>query len=196
MKGKSRDAKKNATGVSKKRAPAPPPLRGADVPISVEVDRDGAGAHVLGADRLTFDGYKLTWHGSDGKSYTGFSGPANESSKESEKDVGPTPQGKYAVDPANIEELQPSPDWGEHRVRLEPYKETVQRMTDCFKVVRTGMYIHGGSETGSHGCIELNNDSDEKDFFARLKKYGKKIELEVKYSGDREKKYEEASCPY
>ena len=69
-------------------------------------------------------------------------------------------------------------------------------MRDCFNLIRTGMYIHGGSQRGTHGCIELNNDSDEKDFFARLKKYGKPIELEVRYVGEREKRYEEVRCPY
>lgn len=48
----------------------------------------------------------------------------------------------------------------------------------------------------THGCIELNNDADEEEFFTKLAKYGKKIELEVRYSGAREKKYEFPACPY
>lgn len=182
--------------VTPDRTAPPPRIRGADVMISDPVNVDAEGTPILGNDRLTFDGYALTWHGASSKSYTGFSGPADEGAKESEKDIGPTPQGKYAVDPANIEDLQPSPDWGKHRVRIEPYKATVDRMTECFKLLRTGMYIHGGSEKGSHGCIELNNDADEDDFFARLKRYGRKIELEIKYAGAREAKYEDTRCPY
>jgi len=58
------------------------------------------------------------------------------------------------------------------------------------------MYIHGGEQKGTHGCIELNNDADETEFFSLLKKYGKKIELEVRYAGAREKKYEVKACPY
>jgi hypothetical protein len=147
-------------------------------------------------DRLLFDGYKLYWQGSAPASYTAFSGPSDESLRESVKDYGPTPQGLFAVDPANIEELQPSADWGKFRVKIEPYRATVKRMTDCFPQIRTAMYIHGGSDAGTHGCIEINDDSEESSFFAKLKSYGKKIELEVKYSGDRERKYEEPACPY
>jgi hypothetical protein len=178
------------------RSPAPPPIRGADVLIGHPANQNLKGEFILGGDRLTFDGYVLTWHGAGGKSFTAFSGAPDERAQESVKDVGPTPQGKYTVDPSNIEELEPSDDWGEHRVRLEPLAGTVERMKDCFKLVRSGMYIHGGSQRGTHGCIELNDDSDEKDFFARLKKYGTPIELEVKYVGDREQKYEDTRCPY
>jgi hypothetical protein len=114
---------------------------------------------------------------------------ADESAKESKKDAGPVPQGKYAVDPANIEKSPPPKEaWGNNRVMLEPYKETVDRMKDCFKVVRTNMYIHGGSDLGTIGCIELNDDKDEKDFFDRLRAYGEKIELEVKYVGKARRK--------
>lgn len=153
-------------------------------------------APLLAMDRLMFDGYTLYWQGSNPSTYTGFSGQANEGAKESVKDTGPIPQGKYAIDPNNIELLQPSPDWGSHRVKAEPYKATVDRMSDCFKVIRTGMYIHGGSVTGTSGCIELNDDAEENAFFDKLKAYGRKIELEVRYVGDREKKYEDTRCPY
>jgi hypothetical protein len=44
-------------------------------------------------DRLSFDGYRLRWIGSDPSSYTAFSGREDESVKESVKDEGPTPQG-------------------------------------------------------------------------------------------------------
>jgi hypothetical protein len=87
--------------------------------------------------------------------------------------------------------LEPSDDWGEHRVKLEPYKATVERMKDCFKLIRTGMYIHGGNVVGSHGCIEINDDTEDESFFEKLKDYGKKIELEVSYVSDREKRYED-----
>ena len=161
----------------------PPPHVPSDLTISESLDFRVTG---LAGDRLLFDGYTLSWLGSSPASFIGFSGMADESAKESVKDIGPTPQGKYAVDPANIEILVPSDDWGEHRVKLEPYKETVTRMSDCFKVIRTGMYIHGGTFTGTHGCIELNDDADEAAFFKKLKDYGKKIELEVSYVSDRE----------
>jgi subtilisin family serine protease len=181
---------------SSKPLRAPPRLSGSDVVIADPVDRDGNGSQVLGGDRLTFDGYKLTWHGAKSKSYACFSGPADESARESEKDLGPTPQGKYAIDPANIEKLASSDAWGSFRVRIEPYQATVDRMKTCFKVIRSGMYVHGGNATGSAGCIEINDDAEETDFFERLAKYGQKLELEVRYAGARETKYEDKSCPY
>lgn len=147
-------------------------------------------------DRLTFDGYKLRWHGSSPASWDAFSGQADESAKESEKDLGPIPQGKFAIDPANIEELTPSADWGSHRVIIEPVRATVMRMTDCFGVLRSGFYVHGGSEKGTIGCIELNKDAEEDEFFDKLAGYGRKIELEVHYVSDRAVKYEDGRCPY
>src|SRR5262245_35700835 len=131
---------RNARNKSRQRLPAPPPPDSTDVVIADE--RAIRTAQALGADRLTFDGYTLRWHGSSPASYTAFSGPANESLRESVKDDGPTPQGLFAVDPANVEELEPTDDWGRHRVRLEPYGTTVDRMKTCFGLIRTGMYIH------------------------------------------------------
>ena len=149
------------------------------------------------ADRLTFDGYKLIWHkGSSATAYTGFSGLADETARESEKDRGPIPQGEFAIDPGNIEVLEKNDDWGSNRVKVEPLKLTVDRMKNCFGVVRTAMYVHGGEAKGTIGCIELNNDDEEAEFFKKLKKYGKKIQLIVAYTGDRKKKYEETKCPY
>ena len=58
------------------------------------------------------------------------------------------------------------------------------------------MYIHGGQDLGTIGCIEINDDAEEKAFFDKLAAYGKRIELEVRYSGAREKKYEDTRCPY
>jgi hypothetical protein len=192
-KKKNRKVNQKPTPATKdKRIPAPPRIA-TDLEIAEPVARQLAG---LAMDRLLFDGYTLYWQGSSPSSYTGFSGTADESAKESVKDIGPVPQGKYAVNPANIELLVPSEDWGRHRVKLEPYSSTVDRMKDCFKVIRTGMYIHGGNVQGTHGCIEINDDSEEEAFFQKLKDYGKKIELEVRYVGEREKKYEDARCPY
>jgi hypothetical protein len=154
------------------------------------------------AVRLLFDGYKLHWQQTgQNKTYTGFSGLADESAKESEKDKGPVPQGLYAVDPAHIQIIQnqpgggENPDWGRKRVALEPYRATVDRMLNCFRVIRTGMYIHGGNALGTIGCIELNNDAEHADFFSRLGALTAKIELEVKYTGDRETKFEDPRCP-
>jgi hypothetical protein len=171
--------------------PPPPNGIGQDLEIATELDPK------LMTAKLIFDGYKLFWKENGNNSeYTAFSGPADESARESTKDIGPTPQGLFAVDPTKIENLQPSDDWGSHRVKLEPYAKTVERMTNCFKLIRTGMYIHGGSAKGTHGCIELNDDSDEASFFNKLLAYGNRVEIEVKYVRARKTNYEEPACPY
>ncbi|MCP4183290.1 MAG: DUF2778 domain-containing protein [Hyphomicrobiales bacterium] len=174
----------------------PPPRISHDFTILDETDPSVLEMR-LAPDKLAFDGYFLTWSSSGNSTkYTAFSGQANESAKESVKDLGPIPQGEYAIDPGNIETFEESDDWGSYRVKSDPIKKTVKRMEKCFGVIRTGMYIHGGNELGTAGCIELNADTEEKAFFAKLEKYGKKIQLIVKYTGKREKKYEESKCPY
>lgn len=152
---------------------------------------------LLGGDRLLFDGYKLYWQGEKPESFDAFSGDKDERYKESKKDLGPTPQGLYSVTPSDIEEWDENDDdWGKFRIKIDPYKATSKRMINCFKLYRTDMFIHGGTIKGTKGCIEINDDGEEKKFIKRLKKYNKKIELEVKYTGEREKKYEVKSCPY
>lgn len=151
---------------------------------------------IAGNDRLVFDGYSLSWNGDNPQIWPAFSGASDESANEAVADIGPTPQGRFVVDPANIEKFGEHPDWGGHRVKIEPMAATVRRMADCLKVIRTGMYVHGGNAKGTHGCIELNSDADEKAFFKRLAEYGGKIELEVRYSGARAIKYELKACPY
>lgn len=152
--------------------------------------------------KIQFDGFHLKWsEGGKIDTYQAFSGLEDESAKESIPNEGPTPQGKYAIDPTRIQDMRGSGgaesiDWGSYRVPLEPYKSTVDRMVNCFKVIRTSMYIHGGRDLGTIGCIEINDNSEELDFFSKLSKSKTKIEVEVKYIGTREKKYEESKCPY
>ena len=183
-----------ATGKDKKNSTLIVPVRkhATDLIIGVEDEWKA----LVARDRLVFDGYKLYWQGAQSSIYSAFSGPADESERESKKDTGPTPQGLFTVNPANVEELEPTDDWGKYRVILEPLRSTVTRMASCFPAIRTQMYIHGGSAVGTHGCIELNNDDEEAKFFGRLKTYGRPLELEVKYVGEREQKYEESQCPY
>lgn len=170
---------------------------GADLIISAPVDLTADSSVTTGNDRLTFDGYSLVWHGASPKTFTAFSGLADESAKESAPDEGPVPQGKYAIEPSRIEKSpEPETAWGKKRVALEPYRATVDRMRDCFGAIRTNMYIHGGTDVGTIGCVEINDDAEEKAFFDKLTAYGKRIELEVKYTGERERKYEDSTCPY
>jgi hypothetical protein len=151
---------------------------------------------ITGNDRLVFDGYNLSWSGDNPQTWPAFSGASDESANEAVANIGPTPQGRFVIDPANIEKFDENDDWGGHRVKIEPMAATVKRMADCLKVIRTGMYVHGGNAKGTHGCIELNSNADEKAFFKRLAEYGGKIELEVHYSGARAIKYELKACPY
>lgn len=181
---------------TKTQQTTPAPKGNFDLEVAEPVGVTKGRVSSTGLDRLTFDGYTLTWHGSNAKSWSAFSGPEDESADEATKDVGPTPQGLFSIDPTKIEEFKSDPDWGSFRVPLVPYAPTVDRMKDCLKVIRTGMYIHGGEQRGTHGCIELNMDTDEAEFFTLLKKYRKRIELEVRYAGAREKKYEVKACPY
>lgn len=168
-----------------------------DLPISNDVKESSSGIEGLNSyDRLTFDGYQLHWLGASHSEYDAFSGQADLSARESKKDFGPTPQGLFAIDPANIEELELTDGWGSYRVKLEPYRSTVQRMSNCFDAIRTNMYIHGGKVRGTSGCIEINDDQQAKKFFEKLKNYGRKIELEVRFVGEMENKLEESKCPY
>ena len=105
-----------------KRQPAPPPRDKTDVAISSPVVISGPGINPVDISRLVFDGYTLAWQGASAKSYSAFSGAADESFKEDAKDFGPTPQGKFTVDPANIEYLEPSDDWGSQARSAPPYR--------------------------------------------------------------------------
>lgn len=172
------------------RLKAPPPPGRQDLKIG-----EPAETAARGVATLLFDGYTLAWRGAPAKNWAAFSGAADESARESVQDVGPTPQGHYTIDPAEIQLLEPSEDWGEHRVRLQPLPATVTRMVNCFKLVRTGMYAHGGNVKGTHGCIELNDDTDEAEFFRMLATYGRPIDLNVSYAGERKAKYEDPRCP-
>jgi len=184
----------SAINSPRNRLPAPPPDTGEDLIIGQPVDTSGLDVALVA--RLTFDGYKLRWVAAQPREWTAFSGLADESARESKQDIGPTPQGHFTIDPADIQYLEQGPDWGSHRVRLQPLAATVNRMRDCFNLIRTGMYIHGGDAKGTKGCIELNDDAEEKAFFDALAAYGRPIDLEVKYTGARETAYEEAACPY
>ena len=146
--------------------------------------------------RLTFDGFKLKWHGTFPVEYDAFSGLAGLSARESEVSKGPIPQGLFVVHPDKIEELEPSNGWGKYRVIIWALTVTRTRMKRCFGVVRKQLYIHGGSKKGTSGCIEINNDEQEERFFSKLKAYPKKIELEVRYHRNLKDKLEEPKCPY
>jgi len=94
----------------------------------------------------------------------------NESPDPKQKDKGPTPAGEYTIDPSKSQNMSLQErlsrqnqgnselnnknfiikwfgDWGDFRVLLEP-----TTTTDTFG--RTQMYLHGGKDDGSAGCID------------------------------------------
>jgi hypothetical protein len=115
--------------------------------------------------------------------------------RQGKKNEGPIPDGKYHINPQEIQYYEdislydkmwcaigqgPFPggtdSWGIGRVWIYPKKVTVKG------IARNDFSIHGGTEPGSAGCIDLTNN--DKDFFDNLTKYrGKitKISLTVRY---------------
>jgi Protein of unknown function (DUF2778) len=78
-----------------------------------------------------------------------------------EKNKGPIPEGKYWIDPTELHDttkwhglpnpaylLWESRGWGKHRVTIHPHISTKT-------YGRGGFFIHGGTDPGSIGCIDL-----------------------------------------
>jgi hypothetical protein len=157
-------------------------------------------ANVANAARevtLLFDGEKLYWQERDfSTSWVAYSG-RNHSSKdysiEAQKNVGsgPIPEGQYMAPRTRYQERPEDTwsdikhylgrgawpggaiAWGNQRVWLEPVAGTETHG-------RSGFSIHGGTNPGSAGCIDLVDSMDN--FAARFLKYGKDIPLRVDYS--------------
>ena len=181
----------------KERIKVDPQPKSTDSHVSDEI-RDPSSSPAATWDRLIFDGYKLEWKRLRTVLYkfNAFSGQADLSARESEKDLGPIPQGLYTVNPKDIQSGPPNEDWGKRRVSIKPQGSTLKRMNSCFRKLRSGFYIHGGRTRGTAGCIEINNDVQDRSFFSKLKAYGKLMDLEVKYHKNLKGKLEEPKCPY
>ena len=147
-------------------------------------------------DYLLFDGKELTWYRNDRplKSWTAMSGNKKYQDKKytDVKNFGPLPEGNWNV---NQDRYQNYDDqgwenkvlgllkhgtwaggkltWGNHRVWLEPDKDTDNQG-------RTDLSIHGGWTFGSAGCIDLADGMDE--FAEMYRKYGKNMKLKVRYA--------------
>lgn len=133
----------------------------------------------------------------------GKSGYQNRSSM-SVSDRGPTPEGLYYADPKKLQERKGffkdslnvlsqltqkpvkqviknnywkyAPDaWGNYRVPLEPAEDT-----ETFG--RHSMYIHGGDELGSAGCIDLGPNMDRLAPYIRSSR--QPVRVRVKYKAD------------
>ncbi|MBF0311744.1 MAG: DUF2778 domain-containing protein, partial [Magnetococcales bacterium] len=143
-------------------------------------------------EKLIYDGQFLSYwkDGRIDKVWSGVSGEKGFQSKEHQSVVnkGPIPQGRYSVAQGQHQSIGgldrligkvgqgnfPGgvPTWGEHRVWLKPSLENEMHG-------RTKFTIHGGSEPGSAGCIDL---TDEMESFSKwFKDHKKDLDLEVFY---------------
>ena len=136
-----------------------------------------------------FDGVALTVNTNDKRTgYWGaMSGMPSYQGKEmqKEKDKGPLPEGIYVIRQINAQHRDQYStkgkitgwpggyaSWGDHRVWLEPAKETNTFGRDKFS-------IHGGVAFGSAGCIDLRTEIS--DFIKWFEQNKKDVILHVKY---------------
>lgn len=153
---------------------------------------------------LEFDGEQLSWYENNQKkkSWKAMSGqPAYQCAEyQNVPNNGPIPEGSWQVKQSNYQNFDDLSmndkvisqvgaiakafeksvgkwpggtwAWGKHRIWLEPQDKTNTHG-------RTRITIHGGSDFGSAGCIDLAGGMD--DFAQDYKKYGKDMPLTVKY---------------
>lgn len=150
---------------------------------------------------LTFDGKELAFYknGEKIKSWEAMSGQP-EYQCDKYQDVaakGPIPEGEWLVKQKNHQNFYKDqslasmaggvissdykklgswpgslPAWGKNRVWLEPAEGVDTKGRDNFT-------IHGGTDKGSAGCIDIPWQTDE--FIEEFKKYGKDMVVKVKY---------------
>lgn len=139
---------------------------------------------------LSFNGKTLTMTGGKKKySYDAVSGKklSNGTFDYSEErqrigNVGPIPAGRYWIRPDELWEnawykSASTTAWGNYRISIHPFSTTKT-------YGRGGFFIHGGSDPGSAGCIDLTSDMDrfQKNIMAEVGKNHKcYIELKVQY---------------
>ena len=89
---------------------------------------------------------------------------------------GPIPEGDYSLDPAEISEgnwlRDLFGDWGDYRVPLKPVEGT-----ETFD--RSGFFLHGGTEPGSAGCIDVGRR--DRHIFDYLLREGGLVDVRVRY---------------
>jgi hypothetical protein len=111
---------------------------------------------------LKFDGRALTMAGASPlRVYRGVSGRAlNDGSfdysqiRQHESREGPIPEGRYWIRPSQMwtnhwYNLAPRAAWGVHRITIHVFPGTQT-------YGRGGFFIHGGTHSGSAGCINLH----------------------------------------
>jgi RHS repeat-associated protein len=140
---------------------------------------------IFGLDYLLFDGIHLIWYSNNGqvkRIYFAYSGKPWEKLK-------PLPEGIYNLNPGSVtyhKSLQGPGDWsleawGPVRVPL------IKIWTKNFRESnRDEFFIHGGYRIGTAGCIEIAEYDKQqrmlRDFFARIIKHDKPINVIVDYS--------------
>ena len=145
-----------------------------------------------GKTYLLFDGQKLMWYenGQKVKEWQAMSGNKDCQSRKCIplENIGPIPEGKWHVKQINHQTADivdqtlgvfgagkwrgGYSSWGNDRIWLEPDKKTNTQG-------RTNLSIHGGTDFGSRGCIDLAGGMDN--FISYFESYGEDIELIVKY---------------
>ena len=144
---------------------------------------------------LEFDGHEVRaiedgkiirrWPAVSGR--PGFQGPEHQG----EENKGPIPEGDWVLrqsERQDIKDISPwertksafgrgkwrglEPAWGNSRVWLEPGEETDTKG-------RHGFSVHGGTEPGSAGCIDMTSHMDG--FIKYFSGLGKDVKLHVQY---------------
>jgi hypothetical protein len=118
------------------------------------------------------------------KATSGRNACMNNQSCEDKSFVGPTPAGAYYIIPTQLDDpnyfgdvmRRTKGDWGDFRIQMYP-----QAGTDTKG--RTNMFIHGGSNLGSAGCIDIGGgllgDKDSDMLKELIKKHVKQGAIRV-----------------
>ena len=112
---------------------------------------------------------------------------------------GPIPEGDYTLNPnltqswSDIGTLQKVAalvgrgqwpggtfSWGEYRTPILPRSVSIRHPITGQMVTRSNMFVHGGSNPGSAGCIDLTKDN--KAFHTKLMKHNVIMPLKVLYN--------------
>jgi type VI secretion system (T6SS) effector TldE1-like protein len=104
-------------------------------------------------------GKPFKYHGVSGRPVGGSFDYSPE--RQRQRGEGPIPAGRYWITPSEIWEagiinwiIRRTTAWGNFRISIHPYPDTAT-------FGRGGFFIHGGSEPGSAGCIDLTDEMDK-----------------------------------
>jgi|GEM_PF-3768720 len=139
------------------------------------------------ARRITFDNNELVVYDQSGMEMyrtDAESGKVNWQKSEYQdiKDVGPLPEGRYRLNPDELDNPGKKKDsvrnifgdWGSWRVRLHEEEETLGR---------SNFFLHGGESSGSKGCIKFAGWDDVR-LLRIIKESPYEIIVEIDYGYD------------